>query len=248
MPLPALGLLVPIAVRMLGQKAAGYAIRQALKKKGASGAQITRAIGQARKQIADEAKKIKPATVKPKKPANSTATSNDPAKRLQQRQAQIKKDQQKKKNIQGTATAVGTGLTAGAVGKAVKDSNKKTPKASMSDAQRKAGGKLPKKASVGRNPFDTKKNKSNVTDADIARVKRKTAEAKLAREANNTPTPVEIARAKAKQTGGAKNYNVGKSKGGVSFNEAFAHFRKKGNKTFTWNGKKYTTEIKKGKK
>lgn len=46
-----------------------------------------------------------------------------------------------------------------------------------------------------------------------------------------------------------KNYNVGKSKGGVSFAEAFAHFRKKGAKTFTWNGKKYTTETaKKGKK
>ena len=47
----------------------------------------------------------------------------------------------------------------------------------------------------------------------------------------------------------AKNYNVGVSKGGVSFKEAFAHFRKKGAKTFTWNGKKYTTELaKKGKK
>lgn len=47
----------------------------------------------------------------------------------------------------------------------------------------------------------------------------------------------------------AKNYNVGVSKGGVSFKEAFAHFRKKGNKTFTWNGKKYTTELaKSGKK
>lgn len=44
-----------------------------------------------------------------------------------------------------------------------------------------------------------------------------------------------------------KNYNVGVSKGGVSFNEAFAHFRKQGAKTFTWNGKKYTTEMKKGK-
>ena len=47
------------------------------------------------------------------------------------------------------------------------------------------------------------------------------------------------------------NFNVGVSKGGVSFNKAFAHFRKKGNKTFTWNGKKYTTELaseKKGKK
>lgn len=44
-----------------------------------------------------------------------------------------------------------------------------------------------------------------------------------------------------------KNYNVGVSKGGVSFREAFRHFRNKGAKTFTWNGKKYTTELKKGK-
>jgi len=49
--------------------------------------------------------------------------------------------------------------------------------------------------------------------------------------------------AKAKE----KNYNLGVSKGGVPFREAFAHFRKKGAKTFTWNGKKYTTEMKKGK-
>tara|TARA_R100000353_G_scaffold166059_1_gene127451 strand:+ start:303 stop:884 length:582 start_codon:yes stop_codon:yes gene_type:complete len=42
-----------------------------------------------------------------------------------------------------------------------------------------------------------------------------------------------------------KNYNVGVSRGGVSFKEAFRHFRNKGNKTFTWNGKKYTTELKK---
>jgi hypothetical protein len=40
-----------------------------------------------------------------------------------------------------------------------------------------------------------------------------------------------------------KNFNVGVSRGGVSFDEAFAHFRKKGNKTFTWNDKKYTTEL-----
>ena len=47
----------------------------------------------------------------------------------------------------------------------------------------------------------------------------------------------------------SKNYNVGVSKGGVPFKEAFAHFRKKGSKTFMWNGKKYTTELaKKGKK
>lgn len=45
-----------------------------------------------------------------------------------------------------------------------------------------------------------------------------------------------------------KKFNVGVSKGGVPFKEAFAHFRKKGAKTFTWNGKKYTTELKKDKK
>jgi len=42
-----------------------------------------------------------------------------------------------------------------------------------------------------------------------------------------------------------KKFNVGVSKGGVSFGEAFRHFRNKGDKTFTWNGKKYTTELKK---
>src|SRR6056300_677555 len=41
-----------------------------------------------------------------------------------------------------------------------------------------------------------------------------------------------------------KNYNVGVSKGGVSFGEAFRHFRNKGAKEFTWNGKKYHTKTK----
>lgn len=41
-----------------------------------------------------------------------------------------------------------------------------------------------------------------------------------------------------------KNYNLGQSKGGVSFNEAFRHFRSKGAKEFTWNGKKYNTKLK----
>ena len=40
-----------------------------------------------------------------------------------------------------------------------------------------------------------------------------------------------------------KKYNVGVSKGGVPFKEAFRHNRNKGAKTFTWNGKKYTTEL-----
>ena len=48
---------------------------------------------------------------------------------------------------------------------------------------------------------------------------------------------------------GDKKYTVGVSKGGVSFKEAFKHRRaealKGGPKTFTWNGKEYTTELKK---
>ena len=43
----------------------------------------------------------------------------------------------------------------------------------------------------------------------------------------------------------AKKYNVGVSKGGVSFGEAFKYYKGQGNKTFTWNGKKYTTDVKK---
>jgi len=51
----------------------------------------------------------------------------------------------------------------------------------------------------------------------------------------------------AKKKEAAKKYNVGVSKGGVSFKEAFKYYRGQGNKTFTWNGKKYTTEVAKAK-
>ena len=44
-----------------------------------------------------------------------------------------------------------------------------------------------------------------------------------------------------------KKYNVGVSKGGVSFKEAFKYYRGLGQASFTWNGKKYTTNIKKAK-
>ena len=67
--------------------------------------------------------------------------------------------------------------------------------------------------------------------------------------ASKTPAP------KAKDTKttpaptGDKKYNVGVSKGGVPFKEAFKFHRGKalkgGPKTFTWNGKQYTTELKK---
>ena len=44
------------------------------------------------------------------------------------------------------------------------------------------------------------------------------------------------------RTSSGTNYNVGESKGGVSFNKAFKHFKDKGAKEFTWNGKRYTTK------
>ena len=51
-------------------------------------------------------------------------------------------------------------------------------------------------------------------------------------------------KAKAYQKTGEAKYKHGKSAGGVSFGEAFKYWKGKGNKTFTWNGKKYTTETK----
>mgnify|MGYP003142900305 CR=1 FL=1 len=62
-----------------------------------------------------------------------------------------------------------------------------------------------------------------------------------------TKKDADAARAKVKRKP-AKKFNVGVSKGGVSFSEAFKHFKKKGNKTFTWNGAKYTTETAAAKK
>ena len=98
-----------------------------------------------------------------------------------------------------------------------------------------SGAKANKKTKVGNKTpkVAAPKNKSSLSTAEM--------DAKLNKQALAFRDKI----AKGK---GAKNYNVGVSKGGVSFNEAFAHFRKKGNKTFTWNGKKYTTELKKGKK
>jgi hypothetical protein len=58
------------------------------------------------------------------------------------------------------------------------------------------------------------------------------------------PKPKKEDGAKTPDTKKIPNFNVGVSKGGVSFGTAFRHFRKKGAKTFTWNGKKYHTKTK----
>jgi hypothetical protein len=88
------------------------------------------------------------------------------------------------------------------------------------------------------------------TDADVAYVKRKTAEANKkvgtgssgpsTRQSNKQQKQLRLSLLK-------KNYNVGQSKGGVSFNEASgipSLPNNQGAKEFTWNGKKYTTKLK----
>jgi len=54
-------------------------------------------------------------------------------------------------------------------------------------------------------------------------------------------------REKTAQQTKTKKYNVGVSKGGVPFKEAFGYYRGKGQSEFTWNGKKYTTKLASGK-
>ena len=53
-----------------------------------------------------------------------------------------------------------------------------------------------------------------------------------------------ISKAKAYKKTGEEKYRHGVSGGGVPFKEAFKYWKGKGAKTFTWNGKKYSTETK----
>lgn len=86
------------------------------------------------------------------------------------------------------------------------------------------------------------------TEAEVSRIVER--KAKKARDkARNTDATGRSDRAlKAKATAykktGEEKYKHGKSAGGVTFKEAFRYWKRKGNKTFTWNGKKYSTETK----
>lgn len=96
------------------------------------------------------------------------------------------------------------------------------------------------------------------TEAEVSRIIERKAKAqkglsekaKKARDkARNTDATGRSDRAlKAKATAykktGEEKYKHGKSAGGVTFKEAFRYWKRKGNKTFTWNGKKYSTETK----
>lgn len=89
---------------------------------------------------------------------------------------------------------------------------------------------------------DFKKMKER-TMANLASAKKSSSKAGMSGKKATTKTSTAQAGSNISKSGG-KNFNKGVSKGGVSFNEAFRHFRKKGAKEFTWNGKRYTTEVK----
>lgn len=109
------------------------------------------------------------------------------------------------------------------------------------DALRDSGALTPSPRSA-KSRAATKKLKSDIRDAGtkrniqevISRSEKKAQKKKDSFKGLDAPK-------------GDKKFNVGVSKGGVPFKKAFAHFRKKGAKTFTWNGKKYTTELAKPK-
>lgn len=87
------------------------------------------------------------------------------------------------------------------------------------------------------------KKRKEATMANLASAKKSSSKAGMSGKKATTKTSTAQAGSNISKSGG-KKFNVGVSKGGVSFNEAFRHFRKKGAKEFTWNGKRYTTEVK----
>jgi len=82
-------------------------------------------------------------------------------------------------------------------------------------------------------------------EKNLADYTRSFSKAGMSGKTGNKPVAKSPSGDNIKKSGG-KNYNVGVSKGGVSFGEAFKHFKNKGVKEFTWNDKRYTTKTKDG--
>ena len=137
------------------------------------------------------------------------------------------------------ASALKQGMTEGQIRKLLKAAG---PDKKVSAAISRVKGALEKPVS------DTTKKPSGGQRAADALARIRSSLAKPTDRKKSPPVSKEGAAAKRmptpKKSPKAKNFNVGVSKGGVPFKEAFAHFRKKGAKTFTWNGKKYTTKLK----
>lgn len=102
------------------------------------------------------------------------------------------------------------------------------------------------KSAKGRAATKKKKEAKKNLDRDIVKAREKRDINLIVNRAEKAQKKADDSKGRDKPKGD-KKFNVGVSKGGVPFKEAFAHFRKKGDKTFTWNGKKYTTELAKPK-
>lgn len=228
MALPLLFLAGATVVRAATPAIAKYLVKQGLKR--ATGAAARKPVSSVITSV-KQAQKLKPATkVAGKKPAGSVRTGSPTTPKKP-----LRADPKKAPD---------------AVKKRLADKNKK-PSALGTRGQKSivTGGltaaslatMIPKK-DTGK--ATAKPNKGTPIQEDLGSGRRN---AKRSEAADKVLKNVRKAEAAKKE----KNFNVGVSRGGVSFNKAFAHFRKKGNKTFTWNDKKYTTELaseKKGKK
>lgn len=108
------------------------------------------------------------------------------------------------------------------------------------------------KSQGGRSFAQTGTTKAGSTLARAAKTKRDITAKITAAEKKQSKDPrgnqVKATPGAAKKKTPAKKYNVGVSKGGVPFKEAFKYYSGLGQKTFTWNGKSYTTEKAKPKK
>lgn len=111
----------------------------------------------------------------------------------------------------------------------------------VKQAKERLDGRAGAKATSGTLTFKPKTAKADTKVAPPA-PKRKAKDKNDPRGNQIKATP---GTAKKKET--SKKFNVGVSKGGVSFKEAFKHYRSLGQASFTWNGKKYTTDVKKAK-
>ena len=106
-----------------------------------------------------------------------------------------------------------------------------------------------KKSQAGQKNVTGGRSKAARTKTDKPKEKSKTSTTKSKSTAKPTGSTSGsdrqlIKKAEARKKTGDEKYRHGKSAGGVSFGEAFKYWKGKGNKTFTWNGKKYTTETK----
>ena len=105
------------------------------------------------------------------------------------------------------------------------------------------GKSKPKSSSPGSSKAGMSGKKSTANQSKFKKTPGSGYQAGSSNKTKSNKTSSAQAGSNIKKSGG-KNFNVGVSKGGVSFGEAFRHFKNKGVKEFTWNGKRYTTKSK----